>query len=121
MRKRQRKDPVVGIWIRAVLNKKPPKKEVIAKRHQHQTMSRNVKSFTVIRGLLYRETVENGGKGKQLVLSTRCKYAVLHSLHDDMCHPTRERTIALIRELCVIGQLVIRWKWLTMLAGVLGV
>ena len=72
LRKRQRKDPVVGIWIRAVLNKKPPKKEVIAKRHQHQTMSRNVKSFTVIRGLLYRETVENGEKGKQLVLPTRC-------------------------------------------------
>ena len=48
--KHQREDQVLGIWIRAVLNKKPPKKEVIARSPQHQTMSRNFESFTVIRG-----------------------------------------------------------------------
>jgi len=98
LRKHQREDPVLGIWIRAVLDKKPPKKEVIARSPQHQTMSRNFKSFTVIRGLLYRETVENGEKGKQIVLPARYKHVVLYSLHDDMGHPAIERTIAMIRE-----------------------
>ena len=58
LRKHQREDPVLGIWIRAVLDKKPPKKEVIARSPQHQTMSRNFKSFTVIRGLLYRKLLK---------------------------------------------------------------
>jgi len=89
LRKHQREDPVLGIWIRAVyVDKKPPKKEVITRSPQHQTMSRHFKSFTVIRWLLYRE---NGEKGKQLVLPAIYKHVVLHSLHDDIDHPARER------------------------------
>ena len=71
LRKHQREDQVLGFWIRAGLDKKPPKIEVIAGSRQHQTMSRNFKRFTVIRGLLYRETVENGEKVNMMIWVTR--------------------------------------------------
>lgn len=96
LRNSQRNDPIVGVWLRACLDKQFPKKSVLTNT-QHQTMSRHFKQFKIIRGLLYREMTENGTHVKQLVLPSIYKKDVLQGLHDQVGHPGKERTISLIR------------------------
>ena len=63
-----------------------------------KTMSRNFNNVVIIRGLLNRNTTEQGVSCKQLVLPSRYKQQVLESLHDHLGHPVRDRTTSLVRE-----------------------
>jgi len=98
LRQQQRNDPIVGVWVRAVIDKCLPRKDVVSRNPVHQTMSRNFSQFKVIRNLLYRETLENGVKNLQLVLPSVYKKQVLLGTHDHVGHPGKERTISLVRE-----------------------
>ena len=63
-----------------------------------KTMSRNFNNVVIIRGLLNRNTTEQGVSCKQLVLPSRYKQQVLESLHEYVGHPVRDRTTSLVRE-----------------------
>ena len=68
LRKQQRDDPIVGVWLRAVVDKFFPKKDIIAHSRDHLTMSRHFDKFVIKRGLLYIKIVENTENIQQLVL-----------------------------------------------------
>jgi len=98
IRTRQREDPGIGVWYRAVMDKEPPKKQLLSDDPKHQTMSRNFKNFHMIRGILHRKTQDNGKEINQLVLPSCYKAQVLQGLHNDVGHPGKERTGSLVRE-----------------------
>lgn len=61
-------------------------------------MLKTFKSLKLIRGILYRETVTENEKKSQLVLPSCYIEQVLCGLHNDMGHPSKDRTLSLLRD-----------------------
>lgn len=101
IRTKQRDDPIIGIWHRAVFDKKLPRKDIIASNPKHQTMTRSFKQLHMIREILYRKINEHGEDLNQLVglLPERLRKQVMIGLHTDVGHPDTDITISLIREI----------------------
>ena len=55
-------------------------------------------NFKLIRGILYRETGIESEKKCQLVLPLAFIEQVLSGLHNDMGHPSKDRTLSLLRD-----------------------
>jgi hypothetical protein len=70
--------------------------------HQEDTeiaaLMKHFQHFKLKRGVLYRITSIQGQEHQQLVLPKKCRLSALRSLHDDVGHPGRDRTMYLIRE-----------------------
>ncbi|KAH3851362.1 hypothetical protein DPMN_093842 [Dreissena polymorpha] len=98
LRNQQRNDPIIGVWLRALTDKKFPNKTIIQSNKQHLTMSRHFNNLKIIRGVLYREITENERPIKQLILPSFYRTEVLRGLHDQVGHPGKERTISLVRD-----------------------
>lgn len=91
LKKSQRGDPVIGVWLRAATDKRFPHKTSISGGKDHLTMSRHFDKFVVKRGLLYREIVEKTEKIQQLVVPSCLRKQILLSLHNQVGHPGREK------------------------------
>ncbi|XP_046562916.1 uncharacterized protein LOC124271812 [Haliotis rubra] len=97
-RRAQAKDQELGIITDHLRNRiKPDRTKFIALpgvtkllKHFHQ--------LELKRGVLYRVVKAADETQEQLVLPTRCRPAALRSLHDNIGHPGRDRTLSLIKE-----------------------
>jgi len=98
IRRKQREDPIIGLWLRATIDNKLPNRRDIQNNPKHQTMSRIFSHLIVKRGILYREVTEKEETIKQLVLPEVFRKQVLVGLHNEMGHPGKERTVSLVRE-----------------------
>ena len=98
LRKYQRADDVIGVWMRAVRDKLRPAKESMLNGPEHNAMRRNFESLKLVRGVLYREVNVDGESRQQLVLPSVYRTQVLKGLHDEIGHPGRDRTISLVSE-----------------------
>lgn len=97
LRRQQRNDSIIGVWVRAVRDKSLPKKHIASNRN-HQTMFRNFTKLKLVNGILYREIQENDEKIRQLVLPSVFRKQVFMGLHKDVGHPGKDRTASLVRE-----------------------
>jgi len=98
IRQQQRQDSVLSFWIMAVKDKTLPKKNKIPNSREHVALFRTFRSLKMIRGVLYREIVEDGKNKKQLVLPAFYVEQALKGVHDDMGHPGRDRTLSILRD-----------------------
>ena len=96
LRKQQNTDPCVGFWLRAVKDRTKPNRTDI---HSKEiSMFKTFESFKIIRGLLYREVVSENERKNQLVLPICYIEKALTGLHNDMGHPSKDRTMSLLRD-----------------------
>lgn len=96
IRKFQRQDFVLGKWIRATRYNKIPKNYDYSK--EDQIMKKTFHNLKIIRGILYREIKDGDNIIQQMVLPKVYYTRVLQSLHNEVGHPGRDRTLSLIRE-----------------------
>lgn len=68
LRQQQRKDPVISVWLRAVIEKSFPRNESSLIILVIRLCPGILEKFEIIRGVLYRSIVENDEAGKHLVL-----------------------------------------------------
>lgn len=59
---------------------------------------REWKKYSLVDGILYRNTVLDGQQRRQLVLPAHYREKVLRQLHDDVGHQGRDRTLSLVRQ-----------------------
>ena len=59
---------------------------------------REWKKFSLVDGVMYRNTTVDGQNTRQLVLPSHFKDKVLGHLHDNMGHQDRDRTLSLVRQ-----------------------
>ena len=55
-------------------------------------------NLELVAGVLYRKTTGSRGPIRQLVLPRQCRDEAFHSLHNDVGHPGRERTLELMQK-----------------------
>lgn len=96
-RSRQRDDPIIGIFSRAVTNKVKPAKMEITTR-EGKTLLREFHKLFLKRGVLYRRVADNDEEKCQLVLPSAYRKQALQSAHDDMGHFGRERSLNVLRD-----------------------
>ena len=97
LRKQQNADSCVGFWLRAVRDKRKPCRSEIHSR-EDSCMLKSFENFKVVRGLLYRDVISEGELKHQLVLPSGYIEQVLTGLHNEMGHPSKDRTLSLIRD-----------------------
>lgn len=98
IRKAQRDDPHLKFWLNAVWNRQKPKLEKFSNSPYHVAMLRSFDKLKICRGILYREVVINEETRLQLILPNNFIHQVLTSLHNDVGHPGRDRTLSLLRD-----------------------
>ena len=96
-RRAQASDKSIAPWITAIRNRQRPGRRQLPSSSETTAMSKN-NNFQFHRGVLYRHVVLDGTERKQLVLPAEYIKLVLNSLHNDVGHPGRDRTLALLRE-----------------------
>lgn len=84
-----------------------PSKKIVAGSDDNLTMSRHLNAFFVKRSLLYREIVDKTQKIGQLVVPFCFRKQVLESLHNQVGHPGREKTVCLVKT-GFIGRLILQ-------------
>ena len=97
IRKQQLNDSFLGFWVRALRNKSLPDKNTLHTR-EDLAMFKIFKSLKLIRGVLYREFENEDCVKKQLLLPFCFIDQVLNGLHNDMGHPSKDRTLSLLRD-----------------------
>ena len=97
IRKQQINDTCLGFWIRLLLDRKVPNKSDTHTRAD-LTMFKQCKNLKLIREMLYREVVVDSQKKTQIVLPSSFIESVLTRLHNDMGHPSKDGTMALLHE-----------------------
>ena len=109
--KLQKEDRAIAAVLPSVLRKvKPSHRQIkLMPRYQQQLM-REWSKLCIIDGVLYRRRQLEGKTRDQLILPQACKGSVLKSLHDDMAHLGRDRTLDLVRS---------RFFWPNMAADVI--
>ena len=94
----QYRDPELNIIINHLKNNmKPDRAQYIDNPHL-KALVKNFCRFQICHGVLYRITTLDGTENAQLVLPTASRAAALRSLHDDIGHPGRDRTLSLLKE-----------------------
>ena len=95
----QADDPTISTVIPLVQKGRKPKPQYVGRQTRSvQLLLKEWKKLKIRDGLLYRERQTGDTVVRQLVLPTKCRDHVLSSLHDDMAHLGRERTIDLVRK-----------------------
>ena len=98
LRRAQREDKLLSLWVRCVRDKVTPKRNDLISDRRHSTLNKSRNNLKLIRGVLYREITEKEVKKQQLVLPEEYIQEAIKGCHDNVGHPGRERTIALLRE-----------------------
>ena len=93
----QDRDPELNIIISHLKNMKPDRAQYIDNPNV-KALLKNCCHFHIFHGVLYRFTTLEGTENTQLVLPTASRAAALRSLHDDIGHPGRDRTLSLLKE-----------------------
>ncbi|XP_060575985.1 uncharacterized protein LOC132733359 [Ruditapes philippinarum] len=93
IRRKQRQDPMIEKWRRAIIDKKLPPKSWD---RDDTIMKRVYDKLHLKRGILYKHIEKDNIN--QLVVPKCYRYDILKGLHDNVGHPGRERTLALLRE-----------------------
>lgn len=109
IRQAQLKDPLIGYWMKQVRNKVKPTHIDGLKSNENLAMLRTFDKLKLVRGVLYREISVYDDIKVQLVLPSQYISSVLTSLHDDVGHPGRDRTLTTLRD---------RFYWPGMVADV---
>nr|ATA66769.1 Pol, env [Haliotis discus hannai] len=97
-RKYQAKDSALVEIIQHLTNRTRPDRSRFIGDKEMIALLKNFNHFRLKRGVLYRVISVDGAEQEQLVLPSRCRAAALHSLHDNIGHPGRDRTISLLRD-----------------------
>ncbi|MCG8035390.1 MAG: DDE-type integrase/transposase/recombinase [Candidatus Thiodiazotropha taylori] len=97
IRKEQINDRLLGNWVRLLRDKKQPYWNDMTTR-EDRAMFKQFSSLKLIRGMLYREVKVDRETKTQLVLPSCFIEQVLLGLHNEMGHPSRDRTLSLLRE-----------------------
>ena len=95
LRKQQNTDPCIGFGLRVVKDKTKPNRTDIQTK-EYISMFKTFESLKIIRGLLYREVVSENNKKNQLVLPFCYIEKVLMGLHNNIGHPSKDRTMSLL-------------------------
>ena len=93
IRKAQNEDEVVGVWMTALRQRKPPRLNNMPQPRKHGVMKRNFSKLFLQRGVMYRDT----GSCYQLVLPQKLVTVACEALHDDCGHQGVEKTLSLIQ------------------------
>jgi len=96
-RKLQHQDPTVGLFLRAVTNRKRPNSLDINSRDR-QVLLKEFSKLMVNRGVLYRKILVNGESKLQLVLPRQFRVIALEKSHNDVGHLGRDKTLGILRE-----------------------
>lgn len=107
LRKSQRDDPIIGVWLKATTDKAFPSKKTMTSSNDHLTMSRHFDKFIVKRGLLYKEIVVKSERSQQPVVPSCNRKQILNSLHHQLRHPGRETAVTLVKKAGFIGLLTV--------------
>ena len=94
----QSKDPVLQFWFPYVRSKTRPTKDDLPSDPAHMTIWRNFDKLQIINEIMYRETYIDGKQKYQVMLPASCVPTILTSLHDDMGHPGRDKSISLVQD-----------------------
>ena len=96
----QREDSVVGVWLEALEQDIVPKRSLLnlGEGQAHRAMFTTASRLKLLDGKLFRVIESDGKQVKQLVLPSRFVPEVLRSLHNDVGHPGRDRTLSLLRD-----------------------
>ena len=97
IRKEQLNDSLLGFWVRAVRDKNRPQRLSIHSR-EDSVMLKYFDNLKLIRGILHRETGIESEKKCQFVLPLAFIEQVLSGLHNDMGHPSKDRTLSLLHD-----------------------
>lgn len=97
MRRLQEQDDTIGKMMPFVRTGRRPKGVANAS-PDFVTLCKVFSSLKLHRGVLFREVVTNGETFKQLVLPIKLRREVLHTIHNDLGHPGRDRTLSLLRD-----------------------
>ena len=94
-----RTDKCTGFWVRAVKDKRLPDKSNLQSKSD-LAMYKIFNSLKMVRGLLYRDVMSDSETKRQLVLPYCFIELVLTAFHNDMGHPSKDRTLSLLRDRC---------------------
>ena len=91
----QRQDPIIEKWRKAVIDNIMPKN---VWNNEDLSMKKQFKNLRMKRGLLFRVISEEDREIEQLVIPLDHRDDILKSLHNDVGHPGKERTLRLLRD-----------------------
>ena len=98
VKKLQKDDEAISFIFPFVKNKqKPTSRDVKGKPKRAQLMAWQWQKLRIVEGILYRQRQTDEGTKLQLVLPEQCQDLVLTSMHDEMGHQGRDRTLDLVR------------------------
>jgi hypothetical protein len=96
--KGQKEDPKLLPWIHSVYDRYKPKKSDLSGSFADTILFRNFDKLNLINNILYREVKVEGRVVNQLAVPSGLVGHVLRSLHNNMEHPGREKTLGLLRD-----------------------
>lgn len=105
----QQGHPVIGKFVRCVINKTRPKLSDLPPGVESQQLLRYFDKLRIVRGVLYRERTVANQEHLQLVLPKKYHHTAMVGCHDDVGHLGRDRTLQLLHE---------RFYWPKMLSDV---
>ena len=95
----QQDDPAISTMLKFLSgNRKPSAKKIKEQSRPVQLLMREWHKLHLIDGVLFRKRQLADSVKEQLVLPKQCQTSVLKSLHDDMAHLGRDRTLDLVRQ-----------------------
>ncbi|KAK3093626.1 hypothetical protein FSP39_018280 [Pinctada imbricata] len=94
----QQNDPELFPWICSERDRQKPRKDQLPGTPANTMMMKNFDRLKLINGILYREVQIDEKTVNQLVLPASLIDYVLESVHNNMGHPGRDKTLSLIRD-----------------------
>ena len=94
----QWEDPELYPWICSVMDRCKPTKDELSGSSADAIMFRNFDRLKLINKVLYREVMVDEKRVNQLVLPSCLIEYVMRSIHNNMGHPGRDKTLSLIRD-----------------------
>ena len=97
-RNRQRDDPTTVQFVTAVTKKVKPDIDTLSQ--EGKLLLKEWAKLVISRGVLYRLIKIHDEDLYQLVLPPKFREVAIHSSHNDMGHPGKDRTLSILRERC---------------------
>ena len=94
----QENDLIIQEWKQNIVNKRKPNRATLRYKPAHRWFHDNYDKFEIKGGVLFRNAIISGNTRQQIILPLSQVTSVLHSLHNDMGHPGRERTSSLVKD-----------------------
>ena len=93
----QQQDSSISTWKEYVERGNRPKKDTLSSDYD-KIMHRNFQKLRIVEDLLVRVTTTDSREHQQVLVPSNVVATILKFLHDEMGHPGRERTIALVMD-----------------------